>query len=75
MQENTTTTPRFLSLTESRLRLGGKSRSWLYDVTSPKSKRHDPTFPRLIRFGPRSVGILEEDLNNWIRARHQDNKK
>lgn len=75
MPENTITPPRFLSLTQSRERLGGKSRSWVYDITSPKSPRYDPSFPRLIRFGPRSVGILEEDLNAWIRACHQNDKK
>jgi len=75
MPENTTTPLRFLSLTESRLRLGGKSRSWIYDKASSKSPRYDPSFPRLIRFGPRSVGILEEDLNAWIRACHQNDKK
>lgn len=75
MPENTTNTPRFLSIRESLQRLGGKSRSWFYDKASPKSIRHDPSFPRLVRFGPRSVGILEEDLNAWIRACHQNDKK
>lgn len=75
MPENTTNPLRFLSIKESCHRLGGKSRSWFYDKTSPKSPRHDPKFPRLIRFGPRSVGILEEDLNAWILACHQNDKK
>lgn len=74
MQENTTHTPRLLSIKEARHRLGDKSRSWFYDKASQKSPRYDPSFPRLIRFGPRSVGVLEEDLNAWIRSRHQNGK-
>ena len=71
MHQSTTNTPRLLSIKEVRHRLGDKSRSWLYDKTSQKSPRHDPSFPRLIRFGPRSVGVLEEDLNAWIMACHE----
>lgn len=74
MQENITHTPRILSIKEARNRLGNKSRSWFYDKASPKSRRYDPSFPRLIRFGPRSVGVLEEDLNAWIKSCYQNGK-
>lgn len=75
MQENTTNTPRLLPIREVCQRLGDKSRSWFYDKLSPKSPRYDPSFPRLIRFGPRSVGILEEELNTWIKSCHQNDKR
>jgi prophage regulatory protein len=75
MQEKTTTIHRILSIPEARRRLAGKSRSWFYDMISPKSPRHDPSFPRLIRFGRRSVGVLEEDLNAWIQSCYQNDEK
>ncbi len=74
MPNDTTTAAKILPIIEVCHRLGGRSRSWLYDKLSPKSSRHDPSFPRLNRFGPRSVGILEEDLNAWIKSCHQNDK-
>lgn len=44
MQENTTHTPRLLSIKEARHRLGDKSRSWFYDKASQKSPGMTPHF-------------------------------
>ena len=75
MKEKTTTIRRILPIPEVCRRLAGKSRSWFYDMISEKSPRYDPSFPRLIRFGPRSVGVLEEDLNAWIQSCYKNPKK
>lgn len=60
---------RILRIPEILRRLGGLSRSWLYDRLDEKSPRYDPEFPKLLKLGPRSVGMLEEHLDAWIRSR------
>lgn len=51
-----------LRLKDVRSRLG-ISRSWLYDQL--KNGR----FPKPIQLGPRSIGWLEEDIENWLRSK------
>ncbi|VFS52527.1 helix-turn-helix transcriptional regulator [Budvicia aquatica] len=48
----------------------GISRSTIYDWINPKSPRYDPTFPRQIPLGKKSVGWLESTLNEWLMQRH-----
>lgn len=44
----------------------GIARSTIYDWMDPKSPRYDPTFPKQVRLGLKSVGWLEADLDAWI---------
>jgi prophage regulatory protein len=46
-----------------------ESRTTTYNRMNPKSKSFDPTFPKRIRLGARSAGILKSDLDAWIAAR------
>ncbi|PHI31280.1 helix-turn-helix transcriptional regulator [Budvicia aquatica] len=48
----------------------GVARSTIYDWINPKSPRYDPTFPRQIPLGKKSVGWLESALNEWLMLRH-----
>jgi prophage regulatory protein len=52
----------------------GASRTTIYDWTNPQSKRYDPTFPRPIRLGARSVGWLESKIDEWIVRRAQESR-
>ena len=49
--------------------LTGLSRSSIYDRLDPKSKRHDPTFPRPVSLGARAVGFSKREVGEWIAAR------
>ncbi|WP_071784496.1 helix-turn-helix transcriptional regulator [Serratia fonticola] len=44
----------------------GIARATIYDWINPKSPRFDPTFPRQILLGKKSVGWLESDLDQWL---------
>lgn len=47
----------------------GLSRSAIYDRLNPESPRYDSTFPTQIHLGGRSVGFLEAEVNEWLKAR------
>ncbi|WP_145580028.1 helix-turn-helix transcriptional regulator [Yersinia vastinensis] len=51
------------------LKIIGIGRSTVYDWINPKSPRYDPTFPRPIKLGQKSVGWRESDLNYWLLSR------
>lgn len=53
-----------LRLKDVRARLG-TSRSWIYDQL--KNGR----FPKPIQLGPRSIGWLEADIEDWLRSKGQ----
>ncbi|MFQ2508868.1 helix-turn-helix transcriptional regulator [Aeromonas caviae] len=45
------------------------ARSTLYDWMSESSPRYDPSFPKRVRLGLKSVGWLESEVDQWILAR------
>lgn len=50
----------------------GLSRSTIYAKTRPNPKRpseYDPTFPKPISVGNRSVGWIESEVDAWLDAR------
>ncbi|WP_050602984.1 AlpA family transcriptional regulator [Ruegeria sp. 6PALISEP08] len=47
----------------------GKSRSGIYEAINPKSRWYDPTFPKPVKIGLRSVGWFESEVNEWIKGR------
>lgn len=47
----------------------GISRSSIYDMLNPDSPRYDPTFPRSIKLGARSVGWIEDNVDEWLQTR------
>lgn len=51
----------------------GIARSTIYDWMNPKSPRYDPTFPRPVRLGQKSVGWRESDLDHWLSSRSHHN--
>lgn len=50
-------------------RITGKSRASLYDIQNPKSPRFDPTFPKRIKTGLRSVGFFLDEVLTWLEGR------
>ncbi len=54
------------------LKKTGISRSTVYDWMNPKSPRYDPTFPRPIQLGQKSVGWYESDLDHWLSTRNRN---
>ena len=69
-----TTSPKLLRINEVRDRVGGKSRSWVYDKMNPKSPRYDATFPVQKSLGHNSVGWLESEINAWIESRKNSHR-
>jgi len=57
-----------LRLKQVRARTG-LARATLYDKLDPKSSRHDSTFPRQVKIGPKAVGWIESEIQNWIESR------
>jgi len=47
----------------------GLSRSTVFDISSPKSPRFDPTFPKKVRIGMRAIGWYEEEIHAWIASK------
>jgi len=45
------------------------SRSTIYNKINPKSPQYDPTFPKPIKLGSRSVGWIEAEVQAWIESR------
>ncbi|HDO1358892.1 TPA: AlpA family phage regulatory protein [Aeromonas veronii] len=45
------------------------ARSTLYDWMNERSPRHDPTFPKRVKIGIKSVGWLEDEVDSWILSR------
>lgn len=48
------------------LALIGLSRSKVYEMLNPKSKRHDPDFPRQVRLGTGAVGWYRGEVLAWL---------
>lgn len=47
----------------------GKSRSAIYAMLDMRHPSYDPTFPRPISLGKRSVGWFLSDLQAWLTSR------
>ena len=50
-------------------RLVGVKRSTVYDWVNPRSKRHDPSFPRPIPLTDHLVGFSFTEVQDWIAKR------
>lgn len=59
---------RILRLKQVQDRIG-LSRSTIYDRMNVTSNRYDSSFPKPFKLGRSAVGWLEQDINDWIRAR------
>ena len=44
----------------------------LADSSFDDLRRRDPTFPRAIRLGARTVGFFEEEIDAWLFSRPRD---
>jgi len=38
---------------------------------NPKSKYYDPTFPKKVRLGPRTVGYFLDEVLAWLESRQE----
>jgi prophage regulatory protein len=47
----------------------GDGRSTIYNKNNPASKYYDPTYPKPIRLGAKSVGWIESEIDAWIESR------
>jgi prophage regulatory protein len=45
------------------------SKTNAYDRLNPKSPRYDPSFPKPVKLGPRSVGFIESEVQDWLQSR------
>lgn len=57
-----------LRLPELKLRIGVK-RSSIYGKLDPKCKQFDPSFPKPVRLGGRSIGWVDFEISQWLEAR------
>ncbi|MCR4531703.1 AlpA family phage regulatory protein [Acinetobacter venetianus] len=44
----------------------GLSRSTIYELINPKSKRYNQNFPKPIRLSSCSIGWFQHELNAWL---------
>lgn len=44
----------------------GLSRSTIYEMLNPKSRRYNPDFPKPIKLSSSSVGWFQHELNDWL---------
>lgn len=49
--------------------LTGVSRSTIYEMMNPKSKYHEPTFPKKVNLTTCRVGWVASEINDWIESR------
>lgn len=54
-------------------KLLGISKSTVYLWSCPQSPQFDPTFPKRIRLGRRSVGWMLKDVNAWLENKRNQN--
>lgn len=40
--------------------------STVYDWQNPRSPRYDPSFPKRVKLGRATSGMIEADLDAWI---------
>ena len=59
---------RVIRLPETK-QVSGQSRSTIYNKLNPKSPQYDPTFPKPIKLGARSIGWIEAEVQAWIESR------
>ncbi|MCP4995265.1 MAG: AlpA family transcriptional regulator [Gammaproteobacteria bacterium] len=52
----------------------GQSRSTVYNRINPKHPQFDPAFPKPIQLGPRIVGFLESEIDEWIKTRIKESR-
>ncbi|MDI4636700.1 MULTISPECIES: helix-turn-helix transcriptional regulator [Halomonadaceae] len=50
----------------------GISRSSIYEMLNSDSPRYDPTFPKPVKLGARSVGWIEGSIDIWLCERQSD---
>ena len=53
----------------------GLSRSTIYSRLDPKSRHHDPDFPKPIKIGATSIAFVESEVQNYIAHRIADSRK
>lgn len=46
-----------------------RSRSGIYYMVKPGSPMFDPTFPRPVKIGARSIGWIESEIDDWIKTK------
>lgn len=44
----------------------GLSRSSIYDLLNPKSKRYDKNFPKPLKLSSCAVGWFQHEINEWL---------
>lgn len=65
----TTTSPLKILKIDEVLELTSLSRATHFAKLNAKSKSYDPNYPKPIKLGPRSVGYVEQEVIDWLRAR------
>lgn len=52
----------------------GKGRNWIYERTSKKHKRYDPTFPLPIEIGG-GIGWIESEVEEWLKKQIEQGRR
>jgi prophage regulatory protein len=52
----------------------GLSRSTIYEMLNPKSRRYKPDFPKPIKLSSSSVGWFQHELNAWLLSKKHKHK-
>lgn len=60
--------------TKEFLKITSLSRTSHFEKLNKASKSYDPTYPRPLRLGARSVGYVEQEVIDWVKARMEERK-
>lgn len=68
MEMTTTSGQRVLRVKELSSTIG-LAKSTIYDYLDPKSRRHDPSFPKPFKITDSAVGWSNLEVEKWIQAK------
>jgi prophage regulatory protein len=74
MQNQTNRAMRILRMRQVTEKIG-LGRSAIYDRMDQRSPRYDPTFPKSVSLGGRSIGFVEAEVDAWLAARISQSRK
>lgn len=75
MQSSSVTQPSLKVIsTKEFLKTTSISRSTHFEKLDKRSKSYDPTYPRPVKLGARSVGYVEQEVIDWVKAKMEERK-
>lgn len=58
--------------TKEVLKITSLSRTSHFEKLNRSSRSYDPTYPRPLKLGARSVGYVEQEVINWVKLKMEE---